>query len=700
MLPPRAVAPRGRRGCVPRGGARAVRLARRAGRRLGARRRPRSRPCRGIAQLVLAPCDEEDAEQRAYRARRRAELVDGVYVASLSFRTVTYKALCAATQLAGFYLDLRDERWARRSRSSTSDSRRTPSRAGSAPNRSACSATTARSTPSRATPHGWRRASGRAASTRASRRRSIAEAPTPRSSTTPSSCSSAPASTSRRRSRGSSRPHGRTTPGSTRRSAQCAATTRWRSSPGTVLPGSSSPTASPAGRSSTGTACARSAWRSATTGLGRRLLGGGRCSAPRGRRRPQGAPGAGSAPLHRPRHGLRLDAELTRELAARRPYAGLGLGEHRLRRDRRVARRAGGRSRRARHALHGYTREELSLMLRPIAQSGRDPVYSMGDDAPIAPLAGRARPLASYFRQRFAQVTNPAIDHYRERTVMSVATLVGPRPAIDAEGPLAPLVSLPSFLVTPRGLAALEPAWVDATFDADEGLGRAVERIADACAALVEQGATVLCLTDDAAGGDRASIPSSLAVSAAHDRLVERALRLGASLASCRATTRATATWSRRWSDMAQTSSARGSRSRPSPTSRRTTRSATTAPHRRRRSSGCSARSRTESSRSMSKMGISERRELPGRRLFEAVGLDRRLCRRFFGGTPSAIGGIGRDRLEREALTALRPPGRQADWRTPASTSSARAATARDRPRRRRGAAGGRHRRACAREGP
>jgi glutamate synthase (ferredoxin) len=53
-----------------------------------------------------------DAELRAYRARRRAELVDGVYVSSLSFRTVTYKALCAATQLSGFYPDLRDERWA------------------------------------------------------------------------------------------------------------------------------------------------------------------------------------------------------------------------------------------------------------------------------------------------------------------------------------------------------------------------------------------------------------------------------------------------------------------------------------------------------------------------------------------------------------------------------------------------------------
>jgi len=61
-----------------------------------------------IAQLVLAPCAEPDAELRAHRARRRAERVDGIYVASLSFRTVTYKALCAATQLASFYPDLAD----------------------------------------------------------------------------------------------------------------------------------------------------------------------------------------------------------------------------------------------------------------------------------------------------------------------------------------------------------------------------------------------------------------------------------------------------------------------------------------------------------------------------------------------------------------------------------------------------------------
>ena len=158
-----------------------------------------------------------------------------------------------------------------------------------------------------------------------------------------------------------------------------------------------------------------------------------------------------------PQHGLRLDAELKGDLARRRPYADwvessierFEVGEPEPAPEGDLA---------ARQALHGYTREELNVMLRPIAQTGRDPVYSMGDDAPIAPLAGRSRPLASYFRQRFAQVTNPAIDHLRERAVMSVATLLGPRAPLDHEGPVPVLAVLPGFLLQPSGLGALAPS--------------------------------------------------------------------------------------------------------------------------------------------------------------------------------------------------------------------------------------------------
>ena len=228
------------------------------------------------------------------------------------------------------------------------------------------------------------------------------------------------------------RPAGRRT-----RSARCAATTRCSSSRGTAPPGSSSPTASCAARSSTGTACGRCASRSRDDGLVVVCSEAGAVPLPEGTGVRRARLGPGQLLAVDPVHGLRFDGELTRDLARRRPY-GAWVAEHAAcRRAGRAGAGAGRADLVARHALHGYTREELSLMLRPIAQAGQEPVYSMGDDAPIAPLAGRARPLASYFRQRFAQVTNPAIDHYRERTVMSVATLVGAARAARGGGAVA-----------------------------------------------------------------------------------------------------------------------------------------------------------------------------------------------------------------------------------------------------------------------
>ena len=133
-----------------------------------------------------------------------------------------------------------------------------------------------------------------------------------------------------------------------------------------------------------------------------------------------------------PERGLLVDAELRRELARRRPY-GEWVRDSIERQDagEPVDPPEGGLD--ARQVLHGYAREDVAAMLRPLAQTGHDPVYSMGDDSPIAPLAGRARPLTTYLRQRFAQVTNPAIDHLRERLVMSVSTLIGPRSATLAD---------------------------------------------------------------------------------------------------------------------------------------------------------------------------------------------------------------------------------------------------------------------------
>ncbi len=92
----------------------------------------------------------------------------------------------------------------------------------------------------------------------------------------------------------------------------------------------------------------------------------------------------------------------------------------------------------------GYTREDVKMILQPMAVEGKDAVWSMGDDTPLAFLARSPRPLYSYFRQRFAQVTNPPIDSLRESCVVSLHTRLGPWPhLLDKNAPL-PGLSLPS----------------------------------------------------------------------------------------------------------------------------------------------------------------------------------------------------------------------------------------------------------------
>ena len=103
-----------------------------------------------------------------------------------------------------------------------------------------------------------------------------------------------------------------------------------------------------------------------------------------------------------------------------------------------------------RQAMFGYSREEMAMVLRAMANDAKEPTYSMGDDSPLPHLAGRPRPIHHYLRQRFAQVTNPPIDHLRERLVMSLRTLLGPRHPILQAGPESTeLLVMKSFFVYP-----------------------------------------------------------------------------------------------------------------------------------------------------------------------------------------------------------------------------------------------------------
>jgi glutamate synthase (ferredoxin) len=183
-----------------------------------------------------------------------------------------------------------------------------------------------------------------------------------------------------------------------------------------------------------------------------------------------------------------------------------------------------------RQVVHGYTREDLSLALRPAATSGKEPTLSMGDDTPIAPFSDHRRPLANHFKQRFAQVTNPAMDHLRERSVMSLRVLLGPRDPILWERPeAAGLVEYPTFLL----LGSPDGERLDATWPASHGPGglrTAIRRLGKQAVEAARRGAYILVVTDEAAGPDRCPIPSLLAGGAVNAALVRAGIRSRASI--------------------------------------------------------------------------------------------------------------------------------------------------------------------------
>ncbi|MEY2476827.1 MAG: hypothetical protein QOG87_2142 [Actinomycetota bacterium] len=238
------------------------------------------------------------------------------------------------------------------------------------------------------------------------------------------------------------------------------------------------------------------------------------------------------------KRGVVLDTACKERLAAGGPYARwAGEGLRRLPVGVAVSETPEASELDRRQAANGYTVEELRMIVKPMASDAKEPTFSMGDDAPMPHLAGRARPLHHYFKQRFAQVTNPPIDHLRERLVMSLRTLVGPRQPILTERPEAcRLIRLESFFVRPSTLMRLRDEHVcdfgtadlDATFAIAEGpvgLRAAVERLGDEAERLVREGTGLLVIETGGISAGRAPVPSLLAVGAVHQRLVAAGLR-------------------------------------------------------------------------------------------------------------------------------------------------------------------------------
>ncbi|MCX6018541.1 MAG: glutamate synthase-related protein [Chloroflexi bacterium] len=193
----------------------------------------------------------------------------------------------------------------------------------------------------------------------------------------------------------------------------------------------------------------------------------------------------------------------------------------------------------------GWTSEELTFVIKTMFEDGTEPVGSMGDDTPHAVLSPKPRALFNFLKQRFAEVTNPPIDHLREDQVMSLRVLVGRRGNLLAESEdAAHLIRLNSPILTNEEMKALarvddsafQSVTLDATFPipsaAVQGaeMHKAMQRLCAEAERAVQVGASLLVISDRKAGPQRAVIPMLLALGAVHHHLIRKGLRNHASL--------------------------------------------------------------------------------------------------------------------------------------------------------------------------
>ncbi|OYQ32340.1 glutamate synthase large subunit [Niveispirillum lacus] len=238
------------------------------------------------------------------------------------------------------------------------------------------------------------------------------------------------------------------------------------------------------------------------------------------------------------------DREIKDNLAAQRPY-GDWIGEITVLDD--LVKKApvepaelSKDELRRRQLAYGITMEDLELILQPMVDDAKEAVGSMGDDSPIAVLSDKYRGLHHYFRQNFAQVTNPPIDSLRETRVMSLKTRLGNLGNIlDEDSAQCRLLQLESPVLTSAEFRAMRKymgataAEIDCTFEPASGpnaLRDGLRRIRQEAEDAVRGGATHVILTDEGMSGTRAPMPMILATGAVHTHLIRQQLRTFTSL--------------------------------------------------------------------------------------------------------------------------------------------------------------------------
>ena len=194
----------------------------------------------------------------------------------------------------------------------------------------------------------------------------------------------------------------------------------------------------------------------------------------------------------------------------------------------------------------GYTQEDLKLLMAPMASQGEEAVGSMGTDTPISALSDKSKLLFTYFKQNFAQVTNPPIDPIREEIVMSLVSIIGPRPNLfDLEGTSrTKRLEVRQPILTDEDLEKIgsitevadnhfKSITLDITWPAEHGAAGMAPALDALCAQAekaVRDGINIIILSDRKAGTDRVPMPSLLACAAVHHHLIRQGLRTSVGL--------------------------------------------------------------------------------------------------------------------------------------------------------------------------
>ena len=315
-----------------------------------------------------------------------------------------------------------------------------------------------------------------------------------------------------------------------------------------------------------------------------------------------------------------------------------------------------------RQQAFGYSQEDIKFLMAPMAVNGEEGIGSMGNDSPLAVLSSKNKPLYNYFKQLFAQVTNPPIDPIREAIVMSLVSFVGPKPNLldinQVNPPMRLEVSQP--VLDFAGMAKLrnieahthgkfKSATLDITYPLVWGHDGVEAKLASLCAEAVDAikgGHNILIISDRAMGANQVAIPAVLALSAIHQHLVREGLRTTAGLVVETGSAREVhhfAVLAGYGAEavhpyLALETLADLSKDLPADLS---TEKAT---YNYVKAIGKGL------SKIMSKMGVSTYMSYCGAQLFEAIGINSPTVKKYFTGTPSRVEGIGIFEMAEEGI--------------------------------------------------